>query len=43
MSFADIAEVQLEGAIHFEPDKDPLETDDPEWAERVRLKIDTGF
>ncbi len=43
MSFADIAEVQLEGAIHFEPDKDPLETDDPEWAERVRLKSTLDF
>jgi len=43
MSFSDIAGVQLEGIIHFEPDKDPLETKDPKWAERVRFKSTLDF
>jgi DNA helicase-2/ATP-dependent DNA helicase PcrA len=43
MSFADIAGVQLEGIIRFELDKDPLETDDPKWAERVRFKSMLDF
>lgn len=43
MSFADIAELQLEGIIQFERDKDPLETDDPAWAERIRLKSGIAF
>jgi DNA helicase-2/ATP-dependent DNA helicase PcrA len=43
MGFADIAEVQLEGIIRFEPDKDPLETDDPKWAERARFKSTLDF
>lgn len=42
-SFAEIAEVQLEGVIRFEPDKDPLETDDPRWTERVRFKSTLDF
>ncbi|ACL75410.1 HelD family protein [Ruminiclostridium cellulolyticum] len=41
MSFADVAEIQLDGIIKFEPDKDPLETNDPAWAERVKFK--SGF
>ena len=43
MNFADLAEIQLDGIIQFEPDRDPLETDDPDWAERVRLKSGTDF
>lgn len=43
MSFADIAEVQLEGIIRFEPDKDPLETTDSTWAERMRFKSTLDF
>jgi len=43
ISFADIAEIQLEGVIRFEQDRDPLETDDPEWAERVRFKSTLEF
>jgi DNA helicase-2/ATP-dependent DNA helicase PcrA len=43
MSFADIAGVQLEGIIHCQPDKDPLETDDARWAERVRFKSTLDF
>ena len=43
MSFADIAEVQLGRLIHFESDKDPLETEDPQWVERVRFKSTLGF
>lgn len=43
LSFADIAEVQLEGVIGFEGDKNPIETNDPEWAERVRYKSTMNF
>lgn len=43
LSFADIAEVQLEGIISFEADKDPLETHDPKWAERARFKSTLDF
>lgn len=43
LSFADIADVQLEGVIGFEPDKDPLETEDVKWAERVRFKSTLNF
>ena len=43
LSFADIAEVQLEGVIDFEADKDPIETNDSAWAERVRFKSTLDF
>ncbi len=43
MSFADVAEAQLKGIISFEADKDPFETDDPEWAERIRFKSTLSF
>lgn len=43
MSFADIAKAQLEGIIQFEEDKDPLATENPEWAERVRFKSTLDF
>ncbi|HWQ61437.1 MAG TPA: 3'-5' exonuclease, partial [Negativicutes bacterium] len=43
LSFVDVAAAQLEGIIGFEPDKDPLETDDPKWAARVRFKSTLGF
>jgi DNA helicase-2/ATP-dependent DNA helicase PcrA len=43
MSFADIAGIQLDGVIQLEPDRDPLETDDPAWAERVRFKSGIDF
>ncbi|MDO0822639.1 hypothetical protein [Desulfosporosinus nitroreducens] len=43
MNFEDIAEVQLEGIIDFESDKDPLETNDWKWAKRVRLKSTLSF
>ncbi len=43
MSFADIAKVQLEGVIQFESDHDPLETEDPQWGERVRFKSTLDF
>lgn len=42
-SVADIVESQLEGIIRFESDKDPLETDNPQWAERVRFKSTLDF
>lgn len=43
MSFADIAEAQLEGVIRFQSDRDPLETDDSQWADRVRFKSTLDF
>lgn len=43
LSFSDIAKVQLEGVIDFEPDKDPFETNDKKWAERVRIKSTLDF
>jgi DNA helicase-2/ATP-dependent DNA helicase PcrA len=42
-SFADIAMVLLDGTIIFEPDKDPLETNDAAWAERTRFKSTFAF
>ncbi|MCQ4864440.1 HelD family protein [Pseudoflavonifractor phocaeensis] len=43
LSFQDIARIQLEGVIGFEPDRDPLETDDRAWAERARFKSTLEF
>lgn len=43
LSFADIATVQLDGNMRFEPDKDPLETNDAPWAERARFKSTLDF
>lgn len=43
LSFWDIAHIQLDGVIHFEPDKNPLETEDLKWAERVRFKSTLDF
>ncbi|MEA4941633.1 MAG: 3'-5' exonuclease [Oscillibacter sp.] len=43
ISFADIAKIQLEGVIRFEQDRDPLETSDPKWTERVRFKSTLEF
>lgn len=43
LSFADIAEVQLEGVVPFEADRDPAETNDSAWSERVRLKSSLDF
>ncbi len=43
MSFFDIAELHLDGALNFEPDKDPFEEKDPKWTERVRFKSTLGF
>ncbi|WP_330643387.1 HelD family protein [Anaerotignum propionicum] len=42
-SFWDIADEQLSGIIRFEPEKDPLETEDIKWAERVRFKSTIDF
>jgi DNA helicase-2/ATP-dependent DNA helicase PcrA len=42
-SFSDIAKIQLDGIINFEDDKDPLETHDDNWAERVRFKSSFEF
>ena len=43
LSFADIADIQLEGVIRFEKDRDPLEAADTRWAERVRFKSSLEF
>ncbi len=43
LSFADIAKGQLEGVVNFEADKDPIETNDSAWAERVRFKSTLDF
>ena len=43
MSFGELAEIQLEGVIGFEPDRDPIETQDETWSERVRFKSTLDF
>lgn len=43
LSLFDVADVQLENIIDTEVDRDPLETDDEAWAERVRFKSTTEF
>ncbi|MCC0647251.1 3'-5' exonuclease [Clostridioides sp. ZZV15-6598] len=43
LSFEDIAEVQLERIIDFEGEKDSLEINDVQWAERVRFKSTLDF
>lgn len=43
LSFADIAEIQLEGVIRFDQARDPLETADPQWAERECFKSSLEF
>lgn len=41
--FAEIAEIQLEKVIGFEPDRDPLAANDPGWTKRVHFKSTLGF
>ena len=43
MSFGELAEIQLEGVNGFEPDRDPFETQDETWSERVRFKSTLDF
>ncbi len=43
MSFADIADFQLERIIGYQPDRDPDEAKDPAWNERVRYKTTLDF
>jgi DNA helicase-2/ATP-dependent DNA helicase PcrA len=43
ISFVDIAAIQLEGVIRFEQDRDPMETEDTQWAERARFKSTLAF
>lgn len=43
LSFWDIATEQLERVILFEQDKDPLETENIKWAERMRFKSTLSF
>lgn len=39
----DLALVQLEEGVDFVGDKNPLETDDPAWTQRVRFKATVDF
>lgn len=43
MSFGELADIQLEGVIGFEPDRDPFEIQDRAWGERVRFKSTLDF
>ncbi len=43
LSLMDIAKIQLECVIKFEPDKRPLEAEDERWMERVRFKSQWNF
>ncbi|WP_195985902.1 3'-5' exonuclease [Clostridium sp. D33t1_170424_F3] len=43
LGLADIAAVQLESVIAFEPDRDPMETEDTAWMERARFKSTLSF
>lgn len=43
IGLTEIAEIQLEKVIGFEPDKDPLDTSDEAWTQRVRFKSTSGF
>lgn len=43
MSLADIADIQLEKMIDYEPDRDPIEINDPEWNERAKFKSTLSF
>lgn len=43
LSFADLAEIQLDHVIGFEPDRDPLEVQDEAWRERGRFKSTMAF
>lgn len=43
LSFAKLAEIQLEGVINFEPDSDPLEHKKEDWIQRVRFKSTLSF
>lgn len=43
ISFADIAAIQLDKVIGFEPDHDPLASNDPDWAQRTRYKSTLDF
>lgn len=43
LSFSDIAGLELERVIGFEPDKDPLELQDEGWEERMRFKSTLDF
>ena len=43
MSFSDIAAIQLNGIIGFKQEKDPNETNDVEWAQRVHFKSSYSF
>ena len=42
-SLEDLALVQLEDGVDFVGDRDPLETSDPAWEERVRFKSTVEF
>ena len=43
VSFADLANMQLEGVIGFDEEQDPIDVNDAAWAERVRFKSTLSF
>ncbi|MFR6332558.1 MAG: hypothetical protein ACLUOI_29740 [Eisenbergiella sp.] len=43
LNLSELAKIQLEGLIEFEPDKDPLERQDEAWAQRVQFKSTMEF
>ncbi len=43
LSFSDIARIQLDKNFDFEEDKDPLETHDEKWCQRIRFKSTLDF
>lgn len=43
LSFVELANMQLKGVIAFEPEKDPVETEDVNWAKRVNFKSTLKF
>ncbi|QTL97602.1 AAA family ATPase [Iocasia frigidifontis] len=43
MSFADIADIQLDKVINYEPDCDPIEINDSAWNERAKFKSTLDF
>ncbi|MDL2232928.1 ATP-binding domain-containing protein [Ruminococcaceae bacterium OttesenSCG-928-L11] len=43
IGFEDIARIQLEGVIDFEPDKDPFGATDAAWVERTQFKASLDF
>ncbi len=43
MNLTELAEIELENVVEFEPNKDPLEEQDTAWADRTRFKSTLEF